>query len=84
MGMEREAHRWIARLNAASDEALDALLDVPLALDVWEIHRGPSPWVVAAAEEAVLTEIERRGLARVERLETIAEYLRRVQGSTEG
>jgi hypothetical protein len=82
--MEREAHRWIARLNAASDEALDTLLDVPLALDVWEIHRGPSPYVVAAAEEEVLTEIERRGLARVERLETIAEYLRRVQGSTEG
>jgi hypothetical protein len=82
--MEREAHHWIARLNAASDAALDALLDVPLALDVWEIHRGPSPCVVAVAEEGVLIEIERRGLARVERLETIAEYVTRVQGSTEG
>lgn len=82
--MEQEVHRWIARLNVTSDEALDALLDVPLGLDVWEIHRDPTPCVVAAAEEAVLTEIERRGLARVERLETVAEYLRRVQGSTEG
>jgi hypothetical protein len=50
------------------------LLSLPLGLDVWE--RRPDALVVAATE-AQLEEIERRHLARVERIETVMAFLAR-------
>jgi hypothetical protein len=47
------------------------LLDLPLGLDVWERH--PSSLVVAAPE-GVLADLERRGLARVDRWATREDY----------
>jgi hypothetical protein len=51
--------------------SVDALLDLPLGLDVWERHADA---LVVAAEEAQLAELERRHLAQVERLSTVAEF----------
>lgn len=62
---------WIARLTPAADGSVSALLDLPLGLDVWERH--PSSLVVAAPE-GVLADLERRGLARVDRWATREEY----------
>jgi hypothetical protein len=64
--------RWIARLTPATEDGVDALLALPLGLDVWERHAGA---LVVAASEGQLAEIERRRLARVDRLQTVAEYL---------
>jgi hypothetical protein len=55
-------------------QSLDALLALPLGLDVWERH--PQLLVVAATEEQ-LDEIERRRLARVDRIESVSAYLAR-------
>ncbi|MCV2489186.1 hypothetical protein OF117_07400 [Geodermatophilus sp. YIM 151500] len=62
---------WIARLSPPSDGSVAALLDLPLGLDVWERHPGS---LVVAAPEGVLVDLERRGLARVDRWATREEY----------
>jgi hypothetical protein len=54
--------------------SVDSLLSLPLGLDVWERH--PDALVVAATE-AQLEEIERRRLARVERIEPVMAFLAR-------
>jgi len=64
--------RWVARLTPLSTESVNDLLLAIGGLDVWERHPDT---VVVAASEALLTEVERRGLARVERLATVAEFL---------
>jgi hypothetical protein len=69
--------RWVARLTVDSPGNVDALLALPLGLDVWE-RRGDS--LVVAASEAQLLEVERRRLARVERLATQAEFEARARG----
>ncbi len=66
---------WIARLTPPADASVAALLELPLGLDVWERHPG---WLVVAAPEGVLTELERRGLARVDRWGTREEYEARI------
>jgi hypothetical protein len=53
-----------------------ALLAMPLGLDVWE--RGGDHLVVMATERQ-LAELERRRLARVERLSTRDQYISRMQ-----
>jgi hypothetical protein len=63
--------RWIVRLTPPSGRTLRDLLTIPLPLDVWE--RQPDALVVAITEQT-LGELERRHLAGVERLCTIAEY----------
>jgi ribose 1,5-bisphosphokinase PhnN len=63
--------RWVARLRPAPGTAVDALLALPLGLDVWERHGDV---VVVAASEMQLSELERRGLAQVERLSTVTEF----------
>jgi hypothetical protein len=50
---------------------VDDLLRIPLGLDVWGRH---AEMLEVAATEAQLQEVERRRLAQVERLETVAEY----------
>lgn len=62
---------WIARLTPLADGSVAALLDLPLGLDVWERHPGA---LVVAATEGVLVDLERRGLARVDRWATREEY----------
>jgi hypothetical protein len=56
--------------------SVDALLDMSLGLDVWERH---ADMLVVAATEAQLSELERRRLARVERLSTVTEFQARAQ-----
>ncbi|RFU19193.1 hypothetical protein [Geodermatophilus marinus] len=62
---------WIARLTPPADGTVTALLDLPLGLDVWERHPDA---LVVAAPEGVLADLERRGLARVQRWATREEY----------
>jgi hypothetical protein len=61
-------------LTPTPGSSIDAVLGQPLGLDVWERH--PDALVVAATETQ-LAEIERRRLAHVERIETVAAFLAR-------
>jgi hypothetical protein len=63
---------WIARLTPLSGGGVPALLAMPLGVDVWERHTG---FLVVAAPESRLAEIERRRLARVDRLVTTERYV---------
>jgi len=73
--------RWVARLTPAPSISAEALLAMPLDLDVWERHGDV---LVVAADEAQLVELERRRLARVERVSTVSEFERRAQGGWSG
>jgi hypothetical protein len=68
--------RWVARLTPVPGSSVEALLGMSLGVDVWERH--PDSLVVAAGE-GQLSELERRRLARVERLSTVAEFQARAQ-----
>lgn len=72
--MSTQETRWIARLTPASDLNVDTLIEMSLGLDVWERHVGS---VIVAAGDMQLSEIERRHLAQVEKLCTVAEFLSR-------
>jgi hypothetical protein len=63
---------WIARLTPLSGGGVPALLAMPLGVDVWERQPG---FLVVAALESRLAEIERRRLARVDRLVTTERYV---------
>ncbi len=69
--------RWVARLTPAPSTSVEALLAMPLGLDVWERHGDV---LVVAASEAQLAELERRRLARVERVSSVSEFVRRTEG----
>ena len=69
--MAAEEVRWVVRLTPPTGRTVRNLLEIPLALDVW--HREKDA-LVAAASEVTLRELERRGLAGVERLCTTEEY----------
>jgi hypothetical protein len=69
--MDDKQTRWVARLIPTLNSSVDALLQMPLGLDVWERHADA---LVVAASEAQLSELERRRLAQVERLSTVAEF----------
>lgn len=71
-----ESERWVARVRPTETIGIDALLHLPLGLDVWE--RGESELIVAASD-AQLRDLERRQLAKVERLSTIEEYTAEAQ-----
>jgi hypothetical protein len=78
--MAEQHTRWVARLTPTRGSDVEMLLSMPLGLDVWE--RSPDQLVVAASEHQ-LAELERRGLAEVERLYTVADFLQRAQNSTD-
>jgi len=78
--MRRGGEVWVVRLRP-TDGGVDALLATPLGLDVWE--RGVDELVVAATEEQ-LAELERRRLARVERLGTREQYVSRMRDAETG
>lgn len=67
---------WVARLTPTPGSNVDALLALPLGFDVWERH--PDVLIVAASE-LQLSELERRRLAQVERICTVAEFQTRAQ-----
>lgn len=62
---------WIARVTPLPGATVPSLLGLPLGLDVWERHRG---FLVVAAPESRLAELERRRLATVDRWGTREEY----------
>ena len=66
----RATVRWLVRLTPVAGQTVDDLLKVPLSLDVWEREADA---VVAAASEQTIAELERRRIAGVERLRTIAD-----------
>ena len=70
--MSETEQTWIARLTPLSGGGVPALLATPLGVDVWERHPG---FLVVAAPESRLAEIERRRLARVDRLVTTERYM---------
>ena len=65
---------WIARVTPLPGISVTTLLGMPLGLDVWERHPG---FLVVAAPESRLAELERRLLARVERWATSEQYAAR-------
>jgi hypothetical protein len=65
----------VARVTPESG-SVARLLGMPLGLDVWERH---ADFLVVAAPESRLRELERRRLARVDRWATAAEYVARMQ-----
>ena len=66
---------WIARVIPLPGRSVTALLGQPLGLDVWERHPD---FLLVAAPESRLAEVERRRLARVERWATTEEYTARM------
>lgn len=66
----RATVRWLVRLTPVVGRTVDDLLKVPLSLDVWEREADA---VVAAVSQQTIAELERRRLAGVERLRTIAD-----------
>jgi hypothetical protein len=74
--MSDQETRWVARLTPMPQSSIEVLLGMSLGLDVWERHEDT---LVVAASDAQLSEIERRRLARVERLSTVAEFQARAQ-----
>ena len=66
----RATVRWLVRLTPLAGRTVDDLLKVPLSLDVWQREADA---VVAAASEQTIAELERRRIAGVERLRTIAD-----------
>jgi hypothetical protein len=69
-------NRWVARLTPTASSSIDVLLGLPIGMDVWERH---GDFLVVGASEAQLSELERRGLAHVERLSSHAEFTARAQ-----
>jgi hypothetical protein len=63
--------RWVARLRSMPGGNLDRLRGMPLGLDVWEVG---SNTMIVAATDGQLSEIERRRLAQVDRLCTVADF----------
>ena len=73
-GTQGNNSRWIVRLTPLPGADIERLLQMPLGLDVWERKREPEVLVVAATEGQI-SELERRGLASVERLYTVEEFV---------
>jgi hypothetical protein len=73
-GAQGDNPRWIVRLTPLPGADVERLLQMPLGLDVWERKRDPDVLVVVA-NESQINELERRRLARVERLYTVEEIV---------
>ena len=61
----------VARVTPEAGSSVARLLGMPLGLDVWERH---ADFLVVAAPESRLAELERRRLAHVERWATATQY----------
>jgi hypothetical protein len=71
---------WVVRLTPLRDRTVDDLLRVPLSLDVWQREEKT---IVAAVSEETIAELERRRIAEVERLHTVADLESGPTGSSE-
>ena len=69
--MAADEVRWVVRLTPSPGKTVADLLQIPLALDVWQREQDA---LVVAVPAMALRELERRRLAGVERLGTTAEY----------
>ena len=69
--MAADEVRWVVRLTPPPGQTVADLLQIPLALDVWQREQDA---LVAAVPTMALRELERRRLACVERLGTTVEY----------
>ena len=69
--MAESEQTWIARLTPAAGSSVATLLGLPLGLDIWERH---ADFLVVAAPESRLAELERWQLAHVERWATPTQY----------
>ena len=67
-----DSERWVARI-VPLDRTVNEFLRQPHGLDIWERQPGA---LIAAAESTVLDEVEHQGLARVERISTLRDYVR--------
>lgn len=74
--MPEKETRWIARLTQSQNFNLDELLELASGLDIWERH---ADYLVVAGSDLQLSEIERRGVGHVERIETIDEFQKRMR-----
>ena len=74
----RATVRWLVRLTPPAGRTVDELLKVPLSLDVWQREADA---LVAIASEQTIVELERRRIAGVERLRTIANVENGTAGS---
>jgi hypothetical protein len=63
--------KWVVRLHPVAGGSVERLLRLPYALDIWQREHGA---VVASVPESTLGELERRKLARVERIRPTADY----------
>ena len=66
----------VARVTPEAGTSVARLLGLSLGLDVWERH---ADFLVVAAPESRLRELERRRLARVDRWATTADYVARMR-----
>jgi hypothetical protein len=71
VGVADRDESWVARVTPLAGSSVAALLGMPLGLDVWERHPG---FLVVAAPESRLAELERRRLATVDRWATLKQY----------
>jgi hypothetical protein len=74
--MTDKESRWVARVTPMPSFSVDSLVEMPLGLDVWERH---AEFLVVVASDLQLSELQRRRLAHVEKLCTIAEFQSRAQ-----
>ena len=66
--------KWLVRIRPLAQSSVADLLRLPVPLDVWQRDKDG---LVAAASDESLDEIERRKLARVERICSVADYVKR-------
>jgi hypothetical protein len=74
--MSEHHTRWVVRLTPVAGGSMRDLLRMPLSMDVWE-RDGET--LIVAMSETQLAEVTQRSLAHVERLYTVAEYVRRAE-----
>jgi hypothetical protein len=76
VGVTESDPTWIARVRPPAGRDVASLMDMSLGLDVWERH---TDFLVVAAPESLLAELERRRLAVVDRWASRADYEERMR-----
>jgi hypothetical protein len=70
--MAEDEIRWVVRLRPIPGQDIQDLMSLPLSIDVWQRN---ADGLVAVVSDDTLGELERRRLAKVEKVCTTAEYL---------
>ena len=63
-----ENQKWVARLRPLPGHSLREFLERPLSIDVWERDENS---LVVLAKDSTLTELKRRNMAVVEKLNRV-------------